>query len=745
MTDMNNLAKLGFGASVIAISLASVAPAFAETTAKDVAAASDDGVPEIVVSAQRRDQNMQDVGVSVTAIDGDALRAQGVVDSRDLVKVAPGVQLESTAGGGVNAFLTIRGISQSDYSANQESPNSIYLDEVYLSSPNAAAFTMYDLQRVEILRGPQGTLFGRASSGGLASFITARPGNTWSGYAEVGYGRFNNVWAEAAVGGPISDRVRFRVSGRNEGADGWFLNGAPNSKASYEKKFAGIRGQLEADVTDRLTARLSVSYDRNPTHREGAYRRVAYAYAANGQPYLTPDQAPALTGYLNPYKQFNKSDFNDYGFLSNQRFSPTLYLTYDLGGATLSSISNFTNFKFDYEEDCDGAPIDACNFGYSQNLDQYSQELRINGKTGGLTYTAGAYYLKIDQTMPQFFRYPAFSGTGFGFSDTNIVKQNLDSWALFGQLEYEITDKLGLTGGLRYTHETKDFDSKSYLQEYGVIYDPEILAADFSKATVGSLARESEGLVTGKVQLDYKPTEHTLVYASVSRGAKPGGFNTNLSLAISNDKVPFKSEHLWAYEGGLKTQLLDNRLRVNASGFYYNYMRFQGFALVTPQSVVGNYDGHFYGGELEITAAPVRNLDMTFAASFLKTKLRAVGTIDNGVIDQESIMAPRWTFYGQIAKSFDLSFGKLSFNWNGNYLASRYASIDNSILNRVPAVFMHNARASLSFDAQNLDLSLFINNISNKEKIGWVQRASDGVVYAYDKPRWFGVSIRKAF
>ncbi len=744
MRSFKSLVRFGAGASALALGLAGVSPVYAQEAAGESANATG-GVQDIVVTAQRRDQRLQDVGVSVTALSKDSLRMLGVVDSRDLVKAAPGVQLESTAGGGVNAFLTIRGISQSDYSANQESPNSIYLDEVYLSSPNAAAFTMYDLQRVEVLRGPQGTLFGRASSGGLANFITARPGKTWSGYAEVGYASYNNAWAEAAVGGPLSDRVRFRVSGRVENANGWFENGLPGAKASYEKKFAGIRGQFEVDLTDRLTARLAVSYDRNPQHREGAYRRISYAYDSNGQPYLTPDVPVASTGYVNTYKQFNKSDFTDVGRLSNLRFSPTLYLTYDLGGATLSSISNYTKFKFQYQEDCDGAPINFCFFGYGQNLDQYSQELRVNGKAGGLTYTAGAYYLKIDQVMPQFFKYPVYHGTPFGFSDTNIVKQNQNAWALFGQLEYKLTDKLGVTGGLRYTHENKDFDSKAYLQEYGVIFDPEVLYSDFSKATVGALSHKSEGLWTGKFQLDYKPADHTLVYASVSRGAKPGGFNTNLSLAIPDKLVPFKSEHLWAYEGGLKTQMLDNHLRVNTSGFYYNYTNFQGFTFITPQSFVGNYSGYFYGGELEVTAAPVHNLDLNFAASYLKTKLRNVGTQDNGIRDQESIMAPRWTVYGQVTKSFDLSFGKLALNWNGNYLASRYASIDNSPLNRLPAVFMHSARATLSLDSQKLEFSVFINNISNKAKIGWVQRGSDGVIYAYDKPRWIGGSIRKTF
>jgi iron complex outermembrane receptor protein len=347
--------------------------------------------------------------------------------------------------------------------------------------------------------------------------------------------------------------------------------------------------------------------------------------------------------------------------------------------------------------------------------------------------------------MPQFFLYPVYAGTGFGFSDTNIVKQNQESWALFGQLEFQLTDQLSMTVGARYTHETKDFDSKAYLQEYFVIYDPEILYSDFSKATVGPLARQSEGLWTGKVQLDYKPNDDTLVYVSVSRGAKPGGFNTNLSLAIPDALVPFKSEHLYAYEGGVKSKFLDNRLRINASAFYYDYSDFQGFTFVTPQSFVGNYDGRFYGGEIEIAAAPSRNLDLRLSASYLSTKLKNVGTLDNGIIDQESIMAPRWTVYGSVTKSFDLPFGTFSINWNGNYIASRYASIDNSPLNQVPGVFMHNARVTVVIPDQDLELSFFVNNISNTAKIGWVQRGSDGVIYAYDKPRWIGGSIRKTF
>ena len=151
-----------------------------------IAAAQQSALEEIVVTAQRREQNMQDVGVSVTAVTGDAARALGVTNSKDIAQIAPGVLFDSTAGGAVNSNLTIRGVSQSDFSANQESPNSIYIDDVYVSSSSAASFPLYDLARIEVLRGPQGTLFGRASSGGLVNFITNRPTEDVDGYIEIG-------------------------------------------------------------------------------------------------------------------------------------------------------------------------------------------------------------------------------------------------------------------------------------------------------------------------------------------------------------------------------------------------------------------------------------------------------------------------------------------------------------------------------------------------------------------------------
>lgn len=724
------------------------------------------GLGEIVVTAQKREQNQQDVGVSVSALPAEQLSSLGITDAKDIARAIPGVVFDATASGTVNANLTVRGVSQSDFSSTQESPNSIYIDEVYLSSPNAAAFPLYDLERVEVLRGPQGTLFGRASSGGLASFITKKPGNQFEGYAEAGYSRFNSFYVEAAVGGSISDGVRFRLSGKTEHGDGWFRNLNPGAKDTFEKKFYGIRGQIEADLTDAFTARLSVSYDKSPRHLEGLYKAINfYVDPATGDPTPLPatldfyGTGPGndFAGYRDTNSDAQTGAFNNVGFLSNERFSPTLNLQWDVGDATITSITNYTKFKYAYNEDCDGGPVDFCNFPLGQDLDQWSQELRVNGTAGALTYTAGLYYLNIKQVAFAAFSFPALSGSDFAFSDANPVGQKVESHAAFGQLEYEFTDKLKATFGLRYTHDKKTVDSKVFFNELGngysggtgtTIFDPPLLVYDFSPATVGALATAKANLWSGKFQLDYKPNDDALIYASVSRGAKGPGFNTNVSGNLTAAETPFGSESLWAYEVGSKLDLLDRHLRFNTSVFYYDYSNFQGFAFNGLQGVVGNYDGYFYGGELELVAKLGSGLTANLGAAYLKSKLRDIPTARNGVIDQESILAPRWTVNGAVNKKFEIGANNLNINWSFDFVDDRFASIDNNAATAVKGSFVHNVRISYELESADVELAAFVNNVSDVDRENFsydLLTATGSVIKSYAKPRWWGFSVRKTF
>ena len=724
------------------------------------------GQNEIIVTAQKREQNLQDVGVSISALDGAQIEAMGIDSAKDIAKAVPGLLLDSGSGGGFNALLTIRGISQSDFSSNQESPNSIYIDEVYISSSNAAAFPVYDLQRIEALRGPQGTLFGRASSGGLVQFITRRPTDYFEGYAEVGYGSFDHVYAEGAMGGPIAENLRFRIAGRAEQADGWFENRMAGGKDSFETANWGIRGQLEADLSPTITARLAVSYDKSPKHREGIYKHVASYIDADGQPAELPADVDAygtgagndMQGYRDPYEDGQTGAFNDYGYLSNSRFSPTLYVDVDLGAATLSSISNYTRFKFDYLEDCDGSPIDACRQYYGQKLDQFSQELRLTGTTGGLTYTTGAYFLDITQDNRTAYDSPLYAGTDYGYGNINTVHQELRSFALFGQLEYELTDTVKLTAGARWTHDNKKFSSQVYYTELGNgysggtgtnVYDPPLLDYDFRAGTVGELAERTDDLFSGKLQIDWKPGPDTLFYASASRGVKGGGFNANLAGTVTNDDTPFKDEYLYAYEIGSKLELFDRMLRLNSSVFYYDYHDYQGYALVGIGALVSNYDGYFTGGELEAMLRPGGGITLTGGVAYLESKIRDVNTAYSGTRDQESIQAPRWTLNGQASKEFNLGDAvSMTLQWDASYVSRRYASIDNNAATLIRGSFVHNARVTFDLHDADIELAAFVSNISDVDRENFIYdlTATGGyLVRSYAKPRTWGVSARKSF
>ena len=739
----------------------------AQTTASQ---APDNGVGDIVVTAQRREQKLQDVGVSIIAATNEQLRAAGVKDSKDITKIAPGVVFDATAGGTINANLTIRGVSQSDFSAFQESPNSIYIDDVYLASPAAAAFTFYDLARIEILRGPQGTLFGKSSSGGLANFISARPTDRFEAYGEAGIGRFNQLYFEGAISGPVSDRVRVRLAGRAERADGWFKNKNLNSSDTFETRSWGLRGQIEADLTDRLEARLQVSYDKSPKHSEGVYKTTPWYVNANGQPAPLPANVDAygtgpgndLVGYRDPYRDGQTGSFNNIGFLSNERFMPTLYLTWRGDNVSVTSISNYTKFKIDYREDCDGTPVNYCLFDLRQNVDQFSQELRANGTSGPLTYTAGVYYLNVNQLAPSVFAFPSLAGGDFAYNATNVVRQKTEDIGVFGQLEYNFTEQFKLTAGVRWTQDHKTFNSSLLFDELGngygyfgipvgtgsVVYNPPLAPYVFNTQTAGALANAKASMWSGKVQLDYKPNRDTLLYASVSRGVKGPGFNANLGGTLTFAQTPYRSEYVYAYEAGAKLRLFDGRATFNTSAFYYDYHRFQGFGFQGLSPFVGNYPSEFYGVETELNAKLPALIDVRLGASYLHSKVRGVQTAYNGIRDQQSVGAPKWTVNGDISKTFRIGGDELVLGWSFDYEDDRYSSIDNNPITLAPGSFVHNARVTYRLPDKKLEISAFVNNISDIDRVNFVFDyiiTAGSKLESYAKPRWWGMSVRKEF
>lgn len=722
-------------------------------------------IEEVIVTAQKREQSLQDVGVSVTAMTADQIKSMGFGDATDIVRLAPGVVFASTSSGGLLASLSVRGVAQADYSPNQESPNSIYIDDIYVSSPGAAGFATYDLQRIEVLRGPQGTLYGRNSTGGLAHFITAKPTREFEGYAEGGFGDFNQYWFEGAVSGPLSDRVRARLSGRYEKADGWWKNEMPGGKDTFETDVIGLRGHIDFDVTDELLARVSLSYDERPQTRQGTYKPEVY-YVPDGSNLpapLSPDldfygTGPGndLVGYRDTYGKGPVGAFNDIGSLKNKRVAPSLMLQWTRGTFALTSLTNYTDFSLDYpREDCDGGPVDYCQALQTQDLHQWSQELRATGESGPVVWTGGLYFLHIDNDILSGFEFPLLTGSDFAFKDSNPIHQKTTTWASFGQFEWKATDRLRFTAGLRLTHDRKTIDSKVYFSELGngssggtgsTVFDPPLLVYDFSKATVGSLARSEKSLWSGKLQVDYLLQENKLLYASVSRGVKGSGFNTNIAAGLSNEETPFGSESVLAYEIGGKFDLLKRRLRLNSSFYYYDYSDFQGFGFNGIQGVVGNYDAKFYGGETEVLASLPSDILLGIGAGYSHSRLQDIPTIYAGMVDQESVLAPNWTVNGRISKGFNLGSGHLRLQWNFDYIGERYASVDNNPATFLTGSTVHNARITYDLEEQGLEIAAFVNNVTdeNREVFRYDFVVTGGYsMLSYAKPRWWGVSVRK--
>ncbi|MBL8268889.1 TonB-dependent receptor, partial [Steroidobacter sp.] len=661
---------------------------------------------------------------------------------------------------------SVRGISQSDTSPQSEPPNGVYIDEIYVSSPGAAGFSLYDVSRIEVLRGPQGTLFGRNSTGGLAHFMTARPTSTWAGYVEAGFGSYSQRFFEGALGGPLSDRVRFRLSARGEEADGWWENRAPGGKDAFNKKFWGARGQLEADVTEDLTARVSISYDANPRTRQGTYKAQNFYIDANGQPAPLPATLDAygtgpgndLFGNRDSYGAGSVGAFNNSGFLENRRASTTLALQWKRGSTTFTSLTNLTNFSFDYgPEDLDGSPVPYVQAPLTQDMQQRSQELRATGVSGNLTWTTGLYYLHIDQDVSAGFTFPALSGSDFAYDAFNLIAQRTKSYAAFGQAEWVLGDQLRLTFGARYTEDEKRYDSKAYFRELGngfeggvgsTVFDPPLLAADFSTATVGNVANQKEGLWSGKLQLDYMPSDGKLLYAGISRGVKGAGFNTNLSATLPNEQTPFGSEVVTAYEVGTKFDLFDRRLRFNSSVFLYDYDDFQGYAYVGTQGLVANYDGTFYGAEVEAIASLPGDVRANLGASYIHTELKDVPTVYSGVREQRANLAPEWVVNGSLQKSVEVGSGTLKLQWSFDYLSDRYASVDNNAASLLKGSFQHDARIAYELGKRGLELAVFVKNISdeNREVFVYDLITTGGYrMISYAPPRWWGASIRQNF
>lgn len=705
---------------------------------------------DIIVTAQRREQSIGRVGIAITAISGGDLAKLGVQTTQGMAAHVPSLQFDGGNSGGLNAFVTIRGVSQVDSSEHQEAPNAVYLDDVYVPTPSMVGFQVYDLQRAEALRGPQGTLFGRNSTGGLLQFITADPTKELSGFADISYANYATLRAEGAVGGPITENVGFRIAGFADHGDGFFKNTLPGGHDTFETRSYGVRGKLAINAGD-WTVKLIGSYNTSPRHREGTYKTLPSYYDSNGTAQFVPADVDIYEtgagndpfGYRDRDKAFDEGAFNNVGFLSKDYYYGTAKIEGPVGAATLTSVTNYSRGDVAYQEDSDGTPNDVYVFGSGGRTRQVSQELRLSGDAGRLHWTAGAYFLDLEGTyyIDSDLR-PLTAKIQQGpFHSREDYTQHTRSYAGFGQIEYAIADTLKFTLGGRYTHDRKIFASLVT----DITSGSPVVLGEFDRKTVGDAALLSRGDWAGKIQVDYTGINSLLLYASASRGIRGGGFNSNVYGLVSDRTRPFKNETVIAYESGAKLQFANGRGHLFLSGFYYDYSGYQAYNYIGIAVSVSNNDAYFYGGEAELTFSPVRSLDVSLGGSYLQGKVKGIAT-PTGPEDVDPVKAPKWTFNGVVTKSFDVGPGELALQYDFNYIDHSEANLVLSPVTRLNSSWIQNGRISYALP-QGLEIYGFVRNFMNE---GRKTFAYDSSVFGYTTisyapPRTYGIGVRKTF
>jgi outer membrane receptor protein involved in Fe transport len=612
-------------------------------------AAADTGIADIVVTAQKRQQTLSDVPMSITALTGSQLLSKGISDVQDLVKVTPGLSYLDS-GRGVPVF-SLRGVGFFDASIGARPTVSVYIDEAPLPFSIEAKGASFDLERVEILKGPQGTLFGASSTGGAINYIAAKPTSDFQAGFTGSYGRFNTVDLQGYVSGPIAPTINARLAVRTVHGDDWQQNYTRHDTLGAQN-FTQARLLVDWKPTDRITVRLNVngSYDRSDT------QAPQFQGVSKPSPVI-----PLLVSY--PTAPANdraadwdpNSDFRRHnGFIQS-----SLRVDYDVSEAfKLTSLFSYAHQHIDTFSDADGTALTNINIGVKGKLDSVSEELRASGDVGRLHYLVGGSYAgDITHENDDLFQPYSSSNTPATPLDEpgTLSSQNFKTYAAFADATYKLTDKLRFNAGVRYTKQDLDYNACLYVADQNsanafttIINGLRAKPANGSlppiaPLVVGQCASLDSGInparifgtfnesnVSWRAGLDYKPTKRTLLYVTVSKGYK-GGSSPATGASSIDEFTPVKQESVLSYEAGIKTALFNRVLEFSAAGFYYDYHDKQllGRAIFTPnifgplQALINVPKSRIVGAEGQITLRPVRALTLSAAGTYLDSKVRS--------------------------------------------------------------------------------------------------------------------------
>ncbi len=692
-----------------AVPVAAQAQASPDANAQSTA---ESGLGDIVVTAQRREESAQKVSISMTVVGEDEIRSK-LKSGTDIAKLVPNIQLESPVGFGIPR-TGIRGITQSDFNANATTSNMVYLDDIPLNATLAQGVPLWDVARAEVLRGPQGTLFGRNATGGAIRFIVSTPGNSAEGYAGGTAAEFGYREARAGYGGPITDnlgvRVSFVAASRNGDYRNVTLNQTEGAKENYGARIVAAWAPIDAI---KLTLRAQYFWSDQNIYTwkstPGLTTFVGFGPAppiVNGYTSVADIQAAYGFQNLGPQSHYRLAEADTEGRERLKHLPISATLDFDLGPATLTSVTGFLDIHHQSLVDLDSSPAPFLTEHNRHKLRQWTQEVRLTSTNDGpFSWILGAFYMKERIEANQTWNATAWIGNvSYGYPNAKSVlynrgyNQETESYAFFAHGSYDLTDELKLSAAARWTKEMKDIDYKfrSYW-EFPTLaqrLDSVALASDFLKAVesgnLGTLLGAAEAPLSGhkswseptwKIALDYQVTPETLLYAFVARGFKGGSFvpsaNTRSQVLLPDGRIrTVNPETVVDYEAGVKSDLIPGRLRVNASAFYYDYRGYQTNQFVQATQILTNLPkAEAYGGEIEVNWNPVRDLRVNVGGGILRSKI--LKALDPALVGNKLPQGQDANVNASISYRIDTPVGTFTPELSGKYRGKFYPTKEN--------------------------------------------------------------------
>lgn len=725
-------------------------PAAAQTAPADSAPAASTsdqvGLDDIVVTAQRRTQNVQDVPIAISAISGDSLTKAGIRDPRDLTLLVPNLSFQAGTAA-TTTSLFIRGVGIGDFNSNTTGAVGVYVDDVFLGANAGKLFNVFDSEGIEVLKGPQGTLYGRNTTAGAIRFSSRKPSDTWQADGSALYGRFNEVQLEGGVGGPIvEDVLKIRVAGTYNRRDGTVLNRTSGNMVNDLNMWAG-RAIVDFTPTDDLLIRTTVHAGQNRGGaRQFQHRGQGVDFA--GEPSFSAAGVPLDGfGYADTDNDIYAGEYDIEGKERVDVLGGSINAQWKLDGATITSITAYEQVNRDTLEDTDASPNNILTARYVDRPRQFSQELRVaSDGSGRFSYVFGGFYFHDKLVTDSAFdilrgaRDPSAPYGGFDpASSIGYLRypytQTTESLAAFGQVDYKLSDRLTATLGLRASRDTIHFDYSSFFDDSGLI----VPVIDFEQ-------RKAFRDVSYRAALAYQ-ADRTLLYASVSKGYNSGGF----AGGSSSDPLqlqPFSSERLYAYEAGVKTELFDRRVRFNTAAFYYDYRDLQVFIFDTSgvlpvQRKLNAGNAEIYGIETEITAQPTKAINLFVGASLMHSEYKDFTALSAADYSGNRLVnAPTFALSGGATVTQPIGDkGSIRGRVDGSYQSKMFLTPDNVASYRVNGYGILNARLSWVTADERYEFALWGKNITGTKYITYISPVVTQDQINYNDPGTYGIQV----